>query len=63
MSHIAVRVFKVHGFLSLNTPPDRAAKLKVIFLISQPEHMMLVLKRAASVGSSFEHPKHIFGIA
>ena len=28
-------------------------------LISQPKHMLWVLKRTVSVGGSFEHPKHM----
>ena len=29
------------------------------FLISQPKHMMLVLKKNITRDSSFEHPKHM----
>ena len=35
-------------------PPDKSAKLKIIFLISQPKHMLWVLKRIDRDGS-FEH--------
>ena len=30
-------------------PPDKSAKLKIIFLISQPKHMFWVLKRTISI--------------
>ena len=34
-------------------PSDKSAQQKIYFLISQPKHMLWVLK------SSFEHPKHM----
>ena len=37
-------------------PQDKSAYWKIIFLISQPKHMLRVLKRTIS----FEHPKHMF---
>ena len=39
--------------------PDKSAYWKIIFLISQPEHLLWVLKRTLSI-SFFEHPKHMF---
>ena len=35
-------------------------ELKIIFLISQPKHMLWVLKRTVSMRQSFEHAKHMF---
>ena len=43
-------------------PPDHSAYLKIIFLISQPKHMLWVLKRTVSMRRFFEHPKHIFEV-
>ena len=37
-------------------PPDKNAYWEIIFHISQPKHMLWVLKR----DGSFEHPKHMF---
>ena len=34
-------------------------KLKSIFLISKPKHILWVLKRTISMRRSFEHPKHM----
>ena len=39
-------------------PQDKSAYWKIIFLISQPKHMLWVLKRTGD--GSFEHPKHMF---
>ena len=37
--------------------PDKNVYWKIIFLISQPKHLLWVLKRTVS---SYEHPKHMF---
>ena len=34
-------------------PPDKSAEQKIIFLISQPKHMLLVLKRTISMQQFF----------
>ena len=34
-------------------PPDKSAYLKIMFLISQPKHMLWVLKRAVSMRGFF----------
>ena len=50
------------AFCNTLRPPNKCAKLKIIFLISQPKHNYIVgtktdrLKRDIS----FEHPKHMF---
>ena len=36
-----------------NRPPDKSAQLKIIFLISQPKHMLLVLKRTVPMRRFF----------
>ena len=36
-----------------NRPPDKSAYLKIIFLISQPKHMLWVLKRTVSMRRFF----------
>ena len=41
-------------------PPDKSVYLKIIFLISQPKHMLWVLKRTSRCDGSFEYPKHMF---
>ena len=41
-------------------PPDKSAYWKIIFLHSQPKHMLGELKRTVSMVCSFEHPKHMF---
>ena len=33
--------------------PDKSAKLKIIFLVSQPKHMLWVLKRTVSMRRFF----------
>ena len=45
---------------SMSRPLDKNSYWQVIFLISQPKHMLWVLKRTASRDSSFEHPKHMY---
>ena len=40
----------------VSRPLDKSAYWQNIFLISQPTHMLWVLKRSVS----FEHPKHMF---
>ena len=34
-------------------PPDKSGQLKIIFLISQPKHMLWVLKRTVSMRRFF----------
>ena len=34
----------------------------MIFLITQPKHMLWVLKRTVSMKGSFGHPKHMFNL-
>ena len=45
-------------------PSHKSVKLKIIFIISQPEHMLWVLKRTVSMmgDGSFEHTIHMFRI-
>ena len=38
-------LYKVFNLPSLTRPPDKRAKLKMSSLISQPKHMLWVLKR------------------
>ena len=38
-------------------PPDKSEYLKIIFLISQPKHMLWVLKRTVSMKRFFGVPK------
>ena len=38
---------------------DKSVYLKIIFLISQPKHMLQVLKRTVSMRGFLEHPKHM----
>ena len=40
--------------------PDKSVKLKVNFLISQPKHMLWVLKRTVSMIQFFQQPKQMF---
>ena len=35
-------------------------RVKIIILISQPKHMLLVLKRSVSMRRVFGHQKHMF---
>ena len=51
-------VFPDHIHLFLFRHPDKNALQKNIFLISQPKHMLWVLKRV-SMRRFFEHPKHM----
>ena len=44
---------------TVSRPPVKSAYWNIIVLISQPKHMLWVLKRMFSM-SSFEHPKHMF---
>ena len=39
---------------------QKSAYPKINFLISQPKHMLWVLKRTSQLDSSFEHPQHMF---
>ena len=41
-------------------PQIRVIISKFIFLISQPKHLLWVLKRTISLRSTFEHPKDMF---
>ena len=41
-------------------PPDICVYLQIIFLISQPKHMLWVLKRTISMRWFFWAPKHMF---
>ena len=43
-----------------SSPPDQSVLQKIIFLISQPKHMLWVLIRTVSMRRSLEHPKHMF---
>ena len=45
---------------SFTRPPDKRVYWKIIFFISHPKHMLLVLKRTVSMRRFFEHPKHMF---
>ena len=40
----------------------KSAYQKTNFLISQPKHMLWVLKRPVSMRRFFEHPKHMLKI-
>ena len=40
-------------------PLDRSANLRISLLISQPKHMLCVLKEPSQWDGSFEHPKHM----
>ena len=47
------------GLYTLPRPPDKSVQLKIIFRISQPEHMMWVLKRTVSMRRFFSaHKTH-----
>ena len=39
--------------LEINRPPDKSAYQKIIFLISQPKHMLWVFKRTVSMRRFF----------
>ena len=41
-------------------PPAKSAEQKIIFLISEPKHMLWVLKWTVSMRRFFEHPQHMF---
>ena len=43
-----------------NRTPDKSAYQKINFLISQPKHMLWVLKLTVSMRRFFQHPKHMF---
>ena len=45
--------FLVHEIVILIRPPDKSVLLKIIFLISQPKHMLWVLKRTVSLSQFF----------
>ena len=47
-------------FFICNRPPDKSAYWKIIFLITQPKHMLWVLKKPYRGDRSFEHLKHMF---
>ena len=43
------------------SPPDKSALLKIIFRISQPKHMLWVLKRTISMSRFFQALKiHVY---
>ena len=48
---------KIHH-MKYYRPPDKSAYWKIIFFISHPKHILLVLKR--TVSGCFEHPNHMF---
>ena len=52
--------WKSHATSHICRPPDKSMYLKIIFLISQPKHVLWVLKRTVSMTGSFEHPKLLF---
>ena len=43
------RSFITHFGAAISRPPDKSVYQKVIFLISQPKHMLWVLKRTVSM--------------
>ena len=47
-------MFKLMG---KTQPPDKSVQLKIIFLISQPKHMLWVLKRTVLMRWFFRAPK------
>ena len=50
----------VNTSFSVKRPPDKSVYLEIIFLISQPKHMLWVLKRNVLMRRFFEQPKHMF---
>ena len=49
---------KINMFVKhIKRPPDKSAQLKIIFLISEPKHLLWVLKRTVSMRRFFGAPK------
>ena len=47
--------------ITLCRPPDKCVYLNIIFFISQPKHILWVLKRTVSMRQFFfNHPKYMF---
>ena len=55
--HLYIFILK---YLRYHRHPDKIAYQKIIFLISQPKHMLWVLIRTVSMRQFFEHPKRMF---
>ena len=49
-----------YNFNDKSVPIDKSVHSKNNLLISQPKHMLWVLKRTVSMRGSFEHQKHMF---
>ena len=51
---VKILIFQVEiNFFPYIRPPDKSVHWKIIFLISQPKHMLWVLKRTVSMRCSF----------
>ena len=60
---ILVKLFAVHTVLHdmfIKPVPRKECATENYYPISQPKHMLWVLKRTVSTRRSFEHPKYMF---
>ena len=50
------------SYMTACRPSVKSVYQKCIFLISQPKHMLWVLRRTVSMRRSFEHQKHMLNL-
>ena len=56
-AELSMEKFHNLGTWANTRPPDKSARLKIIFFISQPKHLLWVLKRTVSMRRFFWAPK------